>query len=59
MTSSLLALGVPMAREGWQVEGHKVYYLDMWKPAYSDAALNYVDAGTTYQSPVYPDAKKL
>lgn len=49
---SLLAFGVPMARPG-------ALFSDMWKPAYSDAALNYVDATTEHSGPVYPDAKKL
>jgi len=57
---SMLALGVPMAAEGWQLKGIK--YLDMWKAAYALEDLDMRDCETTEKVmtyPAYPNAKKL
>jgi hypothetical protein len=52
---SLLALGVPMAEEAWQLKG--IRYLDMWKNAYSADYLN--QPQIPMGMPAYPDAKSL
>jgi hypothetical protein len=52
-STSLLALGVPMASEGWQLRG--IRYLDMWEQSYSEQLLIVSNNG----KPVYPDAKRL
>lgn len=54
-STSLLALGVPMASEGWQLRGNG--HLDMWKPAYDMETIDPSHYGQNVAS--FPNARKL